>query len=72
MPMREALSASAMRPGWSDQASEFSWSGISRLSWSREAAVVVVFCAIGLLASIWLMLSFPQSDEIATLLAKVL
>jgi hypothetical protein len=72
MPMREALSASALRYDWSVQARGARWSPVSGLFWSREAAAVAAFCAIGLLASIWLMLSFPLSDETATLLAKVL
>ena len=73
MSLRSALSAPAMSVAWRVQASRGSlWSGVSGLSWSREAAAVVLFCAVGILLSIWMMLSLPQSDEMATFLVQVL
>jgi hypothetical protein len=70
MHTRTALSAPAVPTSWPLSAS--AWHKISGPFSDRELAAVLLFCAIGLLASILMALSFPLSDDVATFLAQVL
>jgi hypothetical protein len=72
MPMRGALSAPTTGIAWRLQVPGFRWGNVSGLIWTREAIAVALFCAVGLLLSIWLLPSFLQSDDVATYLVPVL
>jgi hypothetical protein len=72
MPMRGTLSAPAVRTRWPVRTSGATWHKVSELHWNGEVQVVVLFCAIGLLASFWLAQAFPLSDDTAALLAQAM
>jgi len=70
MPMRSELSVPAMRSDWGARETKLSWRQISENLRHPDAAVVLAFAAIGLLAAVSLMLLFPFLDYIATALAQ--
>ena len=62
MPMRSELSVPAMRSDWGARETKLSWRQISENLRHPDAAVVLAFAAIGLLAAVSLMLLFPFLD----------
>jgi len=70
MPMRSELSVPAMRSDWGARETKLSWCQISENLRHPDAAVVLAFAAVGLLAAVSLMLLFPFPDYIATALAQ--
>jgi hypothetical protein len=69
MPTRSELSVPAMRSDWGAREIKLQ---ISENLRHPDAAVVLAFAAIGLLAAISLTLLFPFPDNIATALAQFL
>lgn len=52
MPIRGELSASTMRAAWQKRPIEPVWRQVSEFLWSPDLIVVLVLCAIGLLATV--------------------
>jgi hypothetical protein len=71
MFLRSELPTPAMRAGWQMRPAERLRVEVFGILRSPDLPVVIVFCAIGLLASVCLALSFPVADDISAFLAQV-
>jgi hypothetical protein len=65
MPMRGELSAPSMRAAWQKQPAESVWRQVSEILWSPDLVVVVALTAIGLAATVCLLLLSPSFGNIA-------
>jgi hypothetical protein len=70
MPMRGELSFPAIRTVWPVRAAEPNWPRAFGILKNPDFAVIVMISGLGLLASIWLTMSFPLPVDVASFLAQ--